>query len=69
MKIGKLLQSEIVSDRAAIQIYKTYKSPRRTRNALEAEGFKDEQSILQFADTELTEFYYKEYPNIITIYI
>lgn len=69
MKIGKLLQSGIVDDHAVIEIFRTYKYPLRSRSFREATGYNDDKEILRFADTDLTEFYYKENPNIITVYI
>lgn len=67
IKVGQLLQSNIVGDHAIIEIWEKNKFVSGYKRI--ADGYKDDLSILDFAKSDISEFYYKSYPEGIDITI
>lgn len=73
MRISQLLQSDLVSDYAIIEIWRkpfgASKGERAGKWERVAEGYKNEYSVLKFEGMEISEFSYKSYPETFSIFI
>lgn len=67
MRISQLLQSEIVTERTVIEIYR--KMSTADRYECVAEGYSNEYQITKFEGVEMAEFSWKSYPNVVSIFI